>query len=79
VDNTLNYLDISIHRTPTKWKTSIYRKPTFTDTINPLHIQSPHTKQICGNQISIQQTKLLWFTQGKISTRREHNPQHPLH
>jgi len=35
VNNTLNYLDISIHRTPTGLRTSIYRKPTFTGTINP--------------------------------------------
>jgi len=32
-DNTVNYLDISIHKTPTNLKTSIYRKPTFTNTI----------------------------------------------
>jgi len=41
VDNTLNYLDTPIHRTPTKWKTSIYRKPTFTDTINPYTSNHP--------------------------------------
>jgi hypothetical protein len=34
-DNKLNYLDITPHRTPAGWKTSIYRKPTFTDTIIP--------------------------------------------
>jgi hypothetical protein len=34
-DNKINYLDITIHRTPTDWKISIYRKPTFTDTIIP--------------------------------------------
>ena len=34
-DHTLNYLDISIHRTPTNIKTAIYRKPTFMDTTNP--------------------------------------------
>ena len=32
-DYTLNYLDISIHRTPTNIKTTIYRKPTFMDTL----------------------------------------------
>jgi len=32
-DNTLNYLDISIHKTPNSIKTSIHRKSTFTDTI----------------------------------------------
>jgi len=40
-DNTLNYLDISIHRTPTGMKTSIYRKPTFTDTIIPYTSNHP--------------------------------------
>jgi hypothetical protein len=34
-DNKINYLDITIHRTPKNWKTSIYRKPTFTDGIIP--------------------------------------------
>ena len=40
-DNTLNYLDISIHRTPTNLKTSIYRKCTFTDTIIPYTSNHP--------------------------------------
>jgi len=34
-DYTLNYLDITIHRTPTSIKTAIYREPTFTDAIIP--------------------------------------------
>jgi len=34
-DHALNYLNISIHKTPTNIKTAIYRKPTFTDTIIP--------------------------------------------
>ena len=33
VNNTLNYSDISIHRTPKGLRTSIHRKHTFTDTI----------------------------------------------
>jgi DNA-directed RNA polymerase specialized sigma54-like protein len=32
-DHKLNFLDITIHRTPNNWKFDIYRKPTFTDTI----------------------------------------------
>ena len=32
-DCTLNYLDLSICRTPTGLRTAIFRKPTFTDTI----------------------------------------------
>ena len=41
VNNTLNYLDLSIHRTPTNLKTSIYKKPTFTDTIIPYTFNHP--------------------------------------
>jgi hypothetical protein len=40
-DNTLNYLDISLHKTPTGLNTSIYRKPTFTDTIIPYTSNHP--------------------------------------
>jgi len=40
-DNKINYLDITIHKTPTSWKTSIYRKPTFTDTIIPYSSNHP--------------------------------------
>jgi hypothetical protein len=34
-NQSLNYLDVTIHRTSTSNKTAIYRKPTFTDTIIP--------------------------------------------
>jgi len=34
-DHALNYLDITIQRSPTNIRTAIYRKPTFTDTIIP--------------------------------------------
>ena len=40
-DNMINYLDVTIHRTPTDWKMSIYRKPTFTDTIIPYTSNHP--------------------------------------
>ena len=40
-NNMLNYLDISIQRTLTHWKTCIYRKPTFTDTIIPYTSNHP--------------------------------------
>jgi hypothetical protein len=40
-DNKINYLDITIHRAPTGWRTSIYRKPTFTDTIIPYTSNHP--------------------------------------
>jgi hypothetical protein len=34
-DNKINYLDVTVHRTLTDWKISIYRMPTFTDMIIP--------------------------------------------
>jgi len=36
-----NCLDITIQKTPTNWKTAIYRKPTFTDTIIPYTSNHP--------------------------------------
>jgi hypothetical protein len=40
-DHTLNFLDISIHRTPTSIKTTIFSKPTFTDNIIPFISNHP--------------------------------------
>ena len=46
-DHTLNYLDISIHRTPTNIRTTIHRKPTFTDTVIPYNSNHPtHHKYV---------------------------------
>jgi hypothetical protein len=41
-DSQLNFLDITIHRTPTEWKFAVYRKPTFTDTIIPYDSNHPN-------------------------------------
>ena len=40
-DNRINFLGITIHRTPTNWVISIHRKPTFTDTIIPYTSNHP--------------------------------------
>jgi len=40
-DCTLNYLDLSISRTPTGLRTAIFRKPTFKDTIIPFTSNHP--------------------------------------
>jgi len=40
-NNQTNFLDITIHKTPTKWTTSIHRKPTFTDSIIPYTSNHP--------------------------------------
>jgi len=37
----IHYLDVAIHKTPTNWKISIYRKPPFTDTIIPYTSNHP--------------------------------------
>jgi len=37
-NNSINYLDVTIHKTPQKWKISIYRKPTFTDN-HPIYLK----------------------------------------
>ena len=72
-DNTVNYLDISIHRTPTNIKTAIYRKPTFTGTIIP-YLQPLRTPQIHSSQDPIQQTRLLQPTTRRIPTRAKYHP-----
>jgi hypothetical protein len=41
-DQKLNFLDITIHRTPKHWDFAIYRKPTFTDTRHPIRLKYPH-------------------------------------
>jgi len=40
-DSTLNYLDVSIHKTPNNLKTSIHRKSIFTDTDIPYWSNHP--------------------------------------
>jgi len=40
-DNIINYLDISSQKTPNNLKTSIYRRPIFTDTIIPYTSNHP--------------------------------------
>ena len=39
--NQINFLDVTIHRTPTYWRIAVYRKPTFTDTIIPYTSNHP--------------------------------------
>jgi hypothetical protein len=40
-DHALNNLHITVTKTPTDYKTAIYRKPTFTDTIIPFTSNHP--------------------------------------
>jgi len=47
-DNTLNYLDISIHKTPKSLNTAIHRKPTFTHSIIPYKPSHPKLPKYTG-------------------------------
>jgi hypothetical protein len=49
-NNTLNYLDISIHRSPENLTTFIYRKPTFTDTIIPYTSNQPPQQKFAATK-----------------------------
>ena len=40
-NNAISYLDITVHKTPSNIKISVYRKPTFTDTIIPFTSNHP--------------------------------------
>jgi hypothetical protein len=53
IENSINYLDISIHRTDSDLTFHIYRKPTFTDTIIP-YDSSPYPTQTRRRKIPIQ-------------------------
>jgi hypothetical protein len=63
-DNKINYLDITIQRTPTCWKTSIYRKATFKDMIIPY--SSNHPTQVRRHKVPVQQTEHIQPTGGRI-------------
>jgi hypothetical protein len=52
-NNTINFPDTTIHKTQHNIKISIYRKPMFTDTINPYTSNQRPTAQIRCNQISV--------------------------
>jgi hypothetical protein len=63
-NNTLKYLDLFIHKTPTNWKTSIYRKPMFTDTIIPYTSNHP-------NQHKYAALKFLYYWLNSYGLQKE--------
>jgi hypothetical protein len=65
-NNSLNYLDISIRRTPTGLRTSIYRKPTITDTIIPYTSNHP-------TQYKYATIKFLYNRLNTYNLQREEN------
>ena len=69
-NSTINYLDVTIHKPPTGWRTSIYRKPTFTDTIIPY--TSNHTTQHKYTAIKFYTTDWTHTTYRRLQARRKH-------
>jgi hypothetical protein len=70
-DNQINYLDITINRLQTKVKVSIYRKPTYTNTIIPLN--SNHPTQHKYAAIRFLQNRLNSYNLQKKEFQEEEN------
>ena len=79
------YLDRTIHRTPINWRMSIYRKPTFPDTIIP-HTSSQPTQHKYA-AIKFLYTRLSTYNLLKNDYKQEehiihnimHNNSFPIH
>jgi hypothetical protein len=76
VNNKLNYLDVSIHRFHNSLTTSIYRKPTFTDTIIPY--TSNHPPQHKYAAIKFLFNRLYSYSLAETEHKRELNTIHKI-
>jgi hypothetical protein len=70
-NNQLNYLDITIHRQQTKIKISIYRKPTYTDSIIPFTSNHPTQQKYAA--IRFLQNRLNAYNLQTDEIRKEEN------
>jgi hypothetical protein len=70
-DNKLNFLDITIHKTPPGIKISVFRKPTFTDTLIPY--TSNHPPQHKYSAIRFLYTRLNSYHLNPEEHRQEEN------
>jgi hypothetical protein len=75
-NNRINYLDITIHRTPTNWVTSIHRKPTFTDTVIPY--SSNHPPQHKYTAIRFLYNRLNTYHLNENDRKEEENTVHDI-
>jgi hypothetical protein len=76
-DNTIDYLDISIQKTPHNLITSIYRNPTFTDSIIPY--SSNHHKQHKYAAVKFLYNRLNSYGLQEKEYKQERNIIHILH
>ena len=65
-NNVINYLDIFIHKTHSNIKMSIYRKPTFTDTIIPYSSNHPTQQKYAA----------VIFLYNRLNTYQLHNKEY---
>ena len=72
----INYLDITIHRTFNNWRMSIYRKPTFTDTI--ITHTSSHLTQHKYGAIKFLYNRLNTYNLLKDDYKQEENIIHSI-
>ena len=72
----INYLDITIHRSPTNWVISIYRKPTFIDTI--ISYSSNHPAQHTYAAIRFLYNRLNTYNLHKSEYKEEINTIHDI-
>ena len=70
-NNTLNFLDITIHKTPPHLKFSVYRKPTFTDTLIPY--TSNHPTQHKYSAVRFLYNRLRQYQLDEEEYKRESN------
>ena len=75
-DNKLNFLDITIHKTPAGIQFSIFRKPTFTDTLIPY--TSIHPPQHKYSAIRFLYNRLNSYHLNTVEHQREENIIHNI-
>jgi len=75
-DNKLNFLDITIHKTPAGIQFSIFRKPTFTDTLIPY--TSNHPPQHKYSAIRFLYNRLNSYHLNTVEHQREENIIHNI-
>jgi hypothetical protein len=74
--NRINFLDVTIHKTPTNWKIPIYRKPSFKDTI--IAYSSNHPTQHKYAAIRFLHNRLTTFHLHKEEYNEEVNTIHDI-
>jgi hypothetical protein len=71
INNTINFLDVTIHRTEKKLTYNIYRKPTTTDTM--IHYTSCHPKQHKLSGIQYLTNRLHTYPLNENAKKKEQN------